>query len=85
MIVTIYSDEDLNGKFLCEFNDSDKKYYLNYDLDNWVCTQENGLIGGNYIHLFRPQEIKMTFDIQYEMSIEEARKVYETLMINGWT
>jgi len=85
MKVKIIGDKrnGFDGLFTAVFTDDENEHKLFYDLDYWK-GMESGMFGGNYIQIVSPIPMQMTFDEQYDMSVEEARKVYNTLTNHGW-
>jgi predicted butyrate kinase (DUF1464 family) len=84
MIIRAIGDTNFNGKFSCEFIDGEDVYTLKFDLEMWKSTQEHGLFNGNTYYVATPRELKLQFDTEIEVSIEDARTIYEILVINGW-
>jgi len=86
MIVRILGDKQNNfdGILKAQFINNNETYELKFDLDDWEDSPADGTIGGNYIQLISPTPITMQFDQEYELSIEDARKIYKTLSEIGW-
>jgi len=86
MIVRILSDKQNNfdGMLRAQFINNDTIHELKFDLDNWEDSPADGMVGGNYLQLIKPTPLMMNFDQEYELSIEDARKIYKTLSEIGW-
>jgi hypothetical protein len=78
------SDRDFDGKFEAQFIDETEKH-LYYDLDDWESMEANGGFNGKGMHIFKPVEMLIDFDTEYELESEAGEKVYEILKHNGWS
>ena len=85
MIVRILGDSNFDGILVAEFLEEDEPTHrLEYDLENWKDMATNGNIGGDYIKIINPEPMNITFNQEYEMDQEQARKAYKLLYLNGW-
>lgn len=86
MIVRILGDKQNNfdGILRAQFINNNETHELKFDLDSWEDSPADGFIGGNYIQIVSPITLNMQFDQEYELSIEDARKIYKTLSEIGW-
>jgi hypothetical protein len=75
-------DGILKARFLNKEND--ETYELSFDVDKWISQEDNGIIGGQYISIVKPEPMILEFDQEYEFDLDTARKVYEYLAYNGW-
>jgi len=86
MEIVITETSKLNGKFFCKFKENDgKEHFLQFNLDDWKSIETNGLFGGEYIQIFLPERMEIHIARPYTLEIEEGRKVYKTLIDNGWS
>ena len=84
MRVYIEETENLSGQFIANFEVDKEKHKLYYDLDWWENQQKGGLIGGNYIQIMIPELMQLEFNRIYEIDLENGRKIYKFLILNGW-
>ena len=86
MIIRILSDKNYDGMLKAQFINNNDNYELRFNLDDWHSTSTNGLVGGDFIKfLDLDQPLTMIFDQEYEVTIEDARKIYKTLFEHGWS
>ena len=77
-------DTNYDGHFECRFVNGEESHSLYYNLEDWVCTQLNGMFGDKHFYTVRPKELKVYFDTEKEVDVDEAREIYSILVQNGW-
>jgi hypothetical protein len=88
MTIIVKELGEFSGKFTATFTEeSGKEHILRYNLEEWQCAEKNGFFGGNYIQILLPELMHIYLNTVYKFSEEEidtARKIYRTLVQNGW-
>lgn len=78
------SETNYSGEFSAIFDDGDVRHTLSFNLDDWLNMGENGRFGKDFVEVYRPETHMFEFNKFYELELDEARKVYSALYVNGW-
>jgi hypothetical protein len=86
MIVRILGDarNDYNGLLVAQFKNDGKTHELTFDLVDWVDSTTHGFFGGNAVVYSHPEPMQLKFDHDYDVDIEQGRKIYKTLSQHQW-